>query len=153
MGACPGCRLESPDERHALADARYNASAACFRLSGEVVAFNHAHPERLAVLHQTCVDAYGLQHAGPRSRPIGVAFALNGLYLVLERGFTGLQARDAHAYLARTVPSWPAFTPPAEPGDVTVCDVALAGSVGEHIERVQEWGRAVWSASTTRSPR
>lgn len=126
----------------------YEASPECLRLSGEVVAYNHAHPESLAVWHQVCVDAYGGQHVGPDTAPITVSFALNGLYLVLERGFTGIQAREAHGYMANTVDpvTWPRFTPPADVGDITVLDVALASSPQEHIGLVRQWGRAVWAA-------
>ncbi|MFI7610257.1 DUF5946 family protein [Nonomuraea terrae] len=146
MSVCPGCRLELPDERRTSNETRYNASPECLRLSGEVAAFNHAHPARLAIWHQTCVDAYGAQHVSAGTKPIAVAFALNGLYLVFERGFTGLQARNAHGYLANTVPSWPRFTPPDNVGKVTVFDVTMASSVGEHIDLVQTWGRSVWAA-------
>lgn len=143
---CPGCRVELPDERGTDREARYNASPECLRLCGEVVVFNHAHPAELAVWHQTCVDAYGAQHVGEHTPAIGVAFALNGLYLVLERGFTGIQARQAHGYLADTVPSWPRFTPPGEAGGLTVFDVTMASCVEEHIELVRSWGRTVWAA-------
>lgn len=146
MSVCPGCRLELPGERRTDNETRYNTSPECLRLYGEVAAFNHAHPARLAIWHQTCVDAYGAQHVSAGTKPIAVAFALNGLYLVFERGFTGLQTRDAHGYLANTVPSWPRFTPPGNAGKVTVFDVAMASSVDEHIDLVQTWGRSVWAA-------
>lgn len=145
MSRCPGCGLDLPDAPAPPArTGGYRASPECVALYGEVVGYEATDPVRLAPWHQTCVDAYGAQHAGPESKPIGVAFALNGLYLVLERGFTGIQAREAHGYLAGTVDSWPSFEPPASAGEVTVFDVAMAGSGDEHIAAVQRWGRSVW---------
>ena len=100
-------------------------------------------PVRLGPWHQACADAYGARHAGPGGKPIGVAFALGSLYLVLERGFTGIQAREAHGYLAGTVSWWPRFDPPEAVGDVTGLDVAVAED--GHGERVRRWGVA-WDA-------
>ena len=42
-----------------------------------------------AFIHQHVVDAFGAQHATDHSKPIGVAFALIGLYLHVERGRSG----------------------------------------------------------------
>src|SRR5690348_4591092 len=48
-----------------------------------------------AFIHQFIVDAYAAQHANAHSKPISVAFALAGLYLHLERGYSGRQVRTA----------------------------------------------------------
>jgi hypothetical protein len=138
--------VELPDGQWTPDTTGYNASPECESLNGEVAAYTHLHAARLGHWHQTCVDAYGAQHISERTRPITAAFALNGLYLVLERGLSGFQARQAHGFLARTVNSWPHFTAPPTVGQITVFDVALASSPEEHIELVQRWGRSVWSA-------
>jgi Family of unknown function (DUF5946) len=142
---CPGCGLGLP-ATGAVPDPAYNASPECRSVYDEVVAYGLAHPVRLARWHQTCTDAYRLQHLTPSTKPISTAFALNSLYLVLERGFTGIQAREAHGHLATTVSAWPRFVPAAAPGGMTVFDVAMAGTPDEHAERVEQWGRAVWAA-------
>jgi hypothetical protein len=116
------------------------------KLYGEVIAYGMAHPARLARWHQTCTDAYRLQHLLPSTKPITTAFALNSLYLVFELGFTGIQSREAHGYLANTVPAWPRFTPATTAGDVTVFDVAMAATPEEHGDLVLRWGRSVWAA-------
>ena len=106
------------------------------------------HHDVLGVWHQTCVDAYALQHVSPVTKPIRICFALNGLYLVLSKGWTGIQARDAHRHLANTVPrdQWPRFEPPEAVGDVTVMEPAMAGTPAEQAEAVELWGRSVWDA-------
>jgi hypothetical protein len=138
--------VELPDGGWSHVRPGRNASPECDRLYGEVAGYTHQHAALLGRWHQTCVDAYGAQHIGEQTPPIATAFTLNGLYLVLERGFSGFQAREAHGHLANTVDSWPRFTPPPEVGEVTVFDVALASSPEEHIELVRRWGRSVWAA-------
>lgn len=120
--------MKLPADRSAPAPRGYEASPECLQLHGEVVAYVYDRPVQLGQWHQTCVDAYGAQHTGSGTPAITTAFALNGLYLVLERGFTGYQGRKAHGYLASTVHSWPRFTPPDSVGATTVFDVALAAT-------------------------
>jgi Family of unknown function (DUF5946) len=40
-------------------------------------------------IHQYIVDAYTAQHANETTKPIAVVFALIGLYLHIEKNFTG----------------------------------------------------------------
>ena len=145
---CPGCGVDLPWSG-ALAEPRgLVASPECYEAYGEVVAFGHRHPAVLGRWHQTCVDAYAAQHVGPETKPLQVCFALNTPYLVLERGYTGLQARAAHGFLANTYGAvdWPCFEPPARTGDVTVLDVALTSRPEEQALAVERWGREVWAA-------
>lgn len=149
MRTCPGCGLELPGDAVDLPPrVGYLATPECHALMGEIVAYEAANPAQLLRWHQLTVDAYGAQHTGPRTRTITTAFALNGLYLVLERGFSGTHAREAHGYLAETVPEWPRFAPPSGPPAyaVTVLDVALAGSPEEHRDLLMRWGGCAWDA-------
>jgi hypothetical protein len=47
---------------------------------------SHADP---SFIHQHVVDAFAAQHADDRTKPITLTFALVGLYLHAERGFSG----------------------------------------------------------------
>ena len=94
--------------------------------------------------YQLVVDAYGAQHAGPLSRPIGTAFALIGLYLVLECGFTGKDVQQVHTYLAQRTKGWPGFNPPATPSPVTILDVVRCPSGAARMAMLRTWTRAVW---------
>jgi hypothetical protein len=67
----------------------YNALA-CYTLS-------LADPE---FIHQHIVDAFGAQRADEKTKPIGVVFALAGLYLYLEKNYTGRQVQLAHIQMA-----------------------------------------------------
>jgi hypothetical protein len=116
----------------------------------EVSAYTLTHGDA-AFIHQHVVDAYAIQHASDKSKPIGVAFALIGLYLQLERGFTGRQVQLAHMQLARTRRVWPTFTLPDERGDMTALDVIVTPEGAVRDEAIHAWCRSVWEAcSATR---
>src|SRR2546421_11558897 len=85
-----------------------------------------------AFVHQHVVDAWAAQHADERSKPIGVAFALIGLYLHLEKGFTGREVQRVHMRLSQPRgrgagrKDWPRFKLPRQRGVMTVRDVMAA---------------------------
>jgi hypothetical protein len=145
---CPGCGVSLPSTGQHAAPPRRRASAECWQRYGEVAGAILANPAVLGRWHQTSVDAYAAQHVAPDTPAITVCFALNGLYLVLERGLAGTAAREAHRRLASTVDrrEWPRFTAPARPGAVTVLDVNLFGTPQEQARAVERWGRSVWQA-------
>ena len=141
---CPGCGLTLPGR--ANLHGRSNASEACWQLYGEVAAHEAAHLVVLGRHHQLMVDAYAAQHAGGSAARIGVAFALIGLRLSLDEGWSGDEVRDAHQYLGANFKAWPEFGPPAERTWMTVYDVALATSPDDHARLVRRWAAEVWAA-------
>ena len=97
-------------------------------------------------IHQHVVDAWTAQHAHPQSKPIGVFFALVGLYLHVERGFTGREVQRAHMKLAERPEPWPVPTLPAARGSITALDV-LAAPRGDTCDaRIHAWAESVWNA-------
>jgi hypothetical protein len=145
MSACPGCGLVLPGS-DAPWDPRSLASEACHALYGEAAGYESQHVVELGRWHQLLVDTYAAQHAGARTPPIGIAFALIGLRLALDEGWDGLEVRDAHQHLAASFRTWPTFELPAARGTRTVVDLAMAGSPGEHVERLRAWALDVWAA-------
>lgn len=99
-----------------------------------------------AFIHQHVVDAWAAQHADEPSKPIGVTFALVGLYLLVERGWTGKQVQKAHMRLARQKHTWPAFALPADCGSLTPVDVMRAADGPERDRAIHDWCRSVWTA-------
>ena len=159
MSVCPGCRLVLPSPDGAM-DTQYNASWACRQLSGEVAAYTLALGDA-DFIHQLGVDAYCAQHAGPTVKPIGIAFALIGLLLMFERGYTGRQVQKAHMQLGNRSKVWPRFEPPDEKARLngtvqpvrarfevasrlTVMDVAQSPAGNERNAMLKRWGRSVW---------
>jgi hypothetical protein len=138
---CPGCGLILPADGDVL-DPDFNASAACRDLMYEVTYYTLALSDPF-FLHQLAVDTYAAQHAGPGVKPISTAFALAGLYLVFERGFTGRQVQRVHMEMARHKQEWPRFDPPEMKAAMTVKDV-LGVPDAEKTDAIKEWGASVW---------
>jgi hypothetical protein len=97
-------------------------------------------------IHQHVVDAFAVQHASDTSKPIGVTFALVGLYLYVEKGFTGRHVQRVHQQLARHRGSWPSFILPSHRGAITAIDVIKAPEGPERDRAIHEWCDAVWNA-------
>ena len=53
-------------------------------------------------IHQHVVDAYSAQHADANTKPITLVFALIGLYLYVERGYSGKQVQRLHMAMGRS---------------------------------------------------
>ena len=102
-------------------------------------------------IHQHVVDAWAAQHADGNSKPIGVAFALIGLYLHLEKGWSGREVQRAHMQLGQPHgrgpgrKDWPRFPLPKDRGRVTIHDV-MAAPESERAAAIDRWCRSVWEA-------
>jgi len=103
----------------------------------------HADP---TFIHQHVVDAWAAQHADERTKPIAITFPLVGLYLHLEKGFTGRQVQRAHMALARRRRAWPSFALPAERGALTTVEVMAAPAGPERDRAIERWCACVWEA-------
>jgi hypothetical protein len=109
----------------------------------EVYAYTMGRPEFIL---QHVVDAFAVQTASADSKPIGVVFGLVGLYLHVEKQFSGRQVQKAHMELGRRKREWPRVNLPEDRGSMTVADV-LAASVGaERDLAIEDWCRSVWTA-------
>jgi hypothetical protein len=97
-------------------------------------------------IHQHVVDAYAAQHADENTKPIGLTFALIGLYLQMEKKYSGRQVQRAHRQLAKTGKRWPRFTIPAERGSVTVSDVVALPPGRARDDAIQRWCSSVWAS-------
>jgi hypothetical protein len=97
-------------------------------------------------IHQHVVDAFAAQRADERTKPIGLTFALAGLYLHLEKGFSGRQVQRAHMRMGRHKRQWPGFALPAQRGAVTAIEVMAAPEGAERDKAIDDWCRSVWDA-------
>jgi hypothetical protein len=95
---------------------------------------------------QHVVDAYGAQTASDTTKPIGLIFALVGLYLHVERQFSGTEVQKVHVVMGRTRRQWPAVALPPDRGAVTAADVLAAPEGQERDDAIDEWCRSVWAA-------
>ena len=111
----------------------------------ELAAYTHVHGDP-GFIHQHVVDAFAAQHATEASKPIGVAFALIGLCLHVERGRTGREVQRAHMRLGRIRREWPTFDLPADRGTVTIHDVLAATPGPARDGAIHAWCASVWQA-------
>ena len=97
-------------------------------------------------IHQNVVDAMAAQYADEQTQPIQLTFALAGLYLHVEKQFSGKQVQRAHMKLAQQKRPWPSFTLPDDRGSITVADVIAMPTGAERDKAIHAWCASVWEA-------
>src|SRR5437764_2828276 len=117
----------------------------------ELSAYTLMHGD-LTFIHQHVVDAWAAQHADERTKPIGLTFALVGLYLHLEKGLSGREVQRAHMQMGRRKRQWPAFVLPKERGAITAVDVMAVSEGPERDQAIDDWSRSVWDAFSANRP-
>jgi uncharacterized protein DUF5946 len=95
---------------------------------------------------QNVVDAHHAQIATEQTKPIAIIMALVGLYLHVERGFTGLQVQQVHMQLGRNTHQWPRIVLPQTRGAVTEEVVMKVPEGDERDAAISDWCRSVWDA-------
>ena len=93
---------------------------------------------------QHVVDAYGAQTATLDTKPITLIFALVGLYLHVERQFSGTQVQRVHMLLGQRKMLWPTISLPPYRGDLTVSDVMKEPAGTDRDRAIDDWCRSVW---------
>src|SRR5580700_6662433 len=109
----------------------------------EVYAYTMGRP---GFILQHVVDAFAVQTASDASKPIGVVFGLVGLYLRVEKHFSGRQVQKVHMELGRRKREWPNFSLPEDRGAVTVVVVLAAPAGTDRDVAIDDWCRSVWAA-------
>ena len=99
-------------------------------------------------IHQHVVDAYCAQTYTVEDKPIGFVFALVGLYLHVEMGFTGKQVQLAHMKLAKRKQEWPRLAIPKQRGDTTAIEVIASGVGPDRDRMIHIWCESVWKANS-----
>jgi hypothetical protein len=97
-------------------------------------------------IHQYVVDAFTAQHASSDTKPIGLAFALIGLYLAVEKDYSGTHVQRVHTLLARRRKQWPSFRLPESRGGITVREVMNVAPGPERDAMIRRWCASVWEA-------
>jgi hypothetical protein len=109
----------------------------------EVYAYTMGRP---GFILQHVVDAYAAQTARDGSKPMGVIFALVGLYLHVEEQRSGSEVQQVHMRMGGRKRKWPAVTLPRDRGRMTAADVLKAAEGPERDHAIDEWCRSVWTA-------
>jgi hypothetical protein len=97
-----------------------------------------------AFIHQHVVDAFAAQHADETSKPISVVFALVGLYLYVEKNFTGRQVQLVHMQLAKRRKQWLKPALPSERGAIGIADVLAVPPGPGRDAMIRRWCESAW---------
>src|SRR6266540_4157759 len=89
----------------------------------ELSFYTLGHSDTVYFIHQHIVDAFQAQTADENTKPISIIFSLIGLYLYIEKMYTGRQVQQAHMKLAQNKKVWPMLDLPKQKGTITVSDV------------------------------
>jgi hypothetical protein len=111
----------------------------------ELSCYTLAHPDP-QFIHQHVVDASMAQTADQNTKSIGITFALVGLYLHLEKNYTGRQVQLAHMALASRRKEWPKFKLPKARGEIGVVDVLNQPAGDKRDAMIHTWSASVWQA-------
>jgi hypothetical protein len=111
----------------------------------ELSYYTLAHPDP-SFIHQLMVDAYAAQHADETTKPIAIVFALLGLYLHVDKGFTGKQVQKAHMQLAKYRRQWVRPHCPVNRGEIEISHVIAAVPGTPRDAMIHQWCASVWSA-------
>lgn len=95
---------------------------------------------------QHVVDAFAVQTANKDSKPIGVVFGLVGLYLHVEKQFSGREVQQVHRKLGSRKREWPSIPFPADRGRMTVLDVLAAPAGPERDRAIDDWCGSLWAS-------
>jgi hypothetical protein len=101
---------------------------------------------------QHVVDAFGVQTATKDSKPIGVIFGLVGLYLYIEKQYSGRQVQDVHRKLGEKKRAWPTIVFPEDRGRITAADVMANPEGQARDQAIKDWCRSVWNAFGANRP-
>lgn len=109
----------------------------------ELSFYTLAHPSP-TFIHQHSVDAFTAQTANETTKPIAITFALIGLYLFLDKNYTGRQVQLAHMKLAKNKKPWPKISLPKQGSTITVHDVMNTNAGNERDLMIKQWCEEVW---------
>jgi hypothetical protein len=103
-------------------------------------------------IHQHVVDAYAAQHADASTKPITLVFALMGLYMHVERGYSGTEVQRLQIAMGQNLGAWPPLRLPAQRGSMTVVDVMSFPPGLERDHAIAAWCRSVWEVFAVNRP-
>jgi len=123
------------------------APQGCWNIYGEVLAKEYGEYNYPKTTHRLTVDTYSVQHPGqPERRTIqSLNIHLIGLYSVLVKNLSGLEATDKISNILANSPVFEWLEPPVPNGRKTVLNVLTAANKDEHERLVREWAHDVFA--------
>ncbi len=93
-------------------------------------------------IHQLIVDAYTAQTANKNTKKISLVFSLVGLYLLIEKKYTGKEIQQAHSLLSNYKEFLPEVKLPNNRGSITISEV-LESEINRDA-MIKKWCFSVW---------
>lgn len=115
-------------------------------LYNELAYYTLDHPDKIYFIHQHVVDAYTAQHADDKTKPIAITFALAGLYLFIEKNYSGKQVQMAHLRMSKNRKVWPAIKLPGQRGEISILKVLAIPPGKQRDLMIKRWCNSVWQA-------
>ncbi len=112
-------------------------------LYNELAFYTLAHPGA-EFIHQHVVDAFAAQNANENTKWITIYFALVGLYLFVEKGYSGKEVQLEHIRLSRQKKEFLPFELPQHRGNFTIEDVLLKQQGIGRDQAIEIWCKEVW---------
>ena len=101
-------------------------------------------------IHQHIVDAFAIQTANEHTKPIKITYALIGIYLHIEKGYTGKQVQMAHVEMSKKSKVFPQIILPTNRGEISIADVLKITNPEERDKQIHGWCASIWKAFTTK---
>jgi hypothetical protein len=148
MSACCGCGavlevVDGPTHDY------MRGSPACFRLFGDLLAFEYLTPDdpQVQMFHRLSVDTYAVQHPGDtksRRQIQSVGLHLARLMLQLDNPRPPKETNDVMLGLGRDKQTLEWLAPPNDFA-ITIADVHPFAGGAQHVEKVREWAGSAWA--------
>jgi len=112
------------------------------KLFEELSFYTLSHSDSDYFIHQLIVDAFTAQTAYKDTKKISLIFSLVGLYLLIEKNYTGKQIQQAHTVLSNYKDYLPEIKLPENRGEITISEVLK--SELNRDEMIKKWCSSVW---------
>ena len=112
------------------------------KLFEELSFYTLSHSDSDYFIHQLIVDAFTAQTADKDTKKISLVFSLVGLYLLIEKNYTGKQIQQAHTVLSNYKDYLPEIKLPENRGEITISEVLK--SELNRDEMIKKWCSSVW---------
>jgi hypothetical protein len=103
-----------------------------------------SHSDKETFIHQHIVDAYTAQTADSKTKTIAIVYSLVGLYLFIEKKYTGKQVQLTHLKLSKDKSNFPHIILPEKRGEISISNVLAKKSGKERDIMIQNWCSSVW---------
>lgn len=124
--------------------AKLTEDKVCRDLYNELSYYSLTHRDKDYFVHQHIVDAYSASHPSKEDKAVKLAFALIGLCLFVNYGYTGRQIQQAHMELAKTRKVWPLFKSPEKKSKITISDILKTTTYSSRDALIKDWAKEVW---------